>query len=108
MSQLTTPLRTCRICGLQALTEEDLVLFAKNKTSAHGHQNICVKCLHEEAKERSRTKVDDPQGSARCRICGRLLRVAESVDRGIGPVCWAKMQHNHNLEEYPKEDESDE
>jgi len=106
MSQATEPLRVCRVCGLEAHSEEDLGDFAKNKTSAYGHQNICLKCLHEETKERShRIAVDDPPGSARCRVCGRLLRVAESVDRGIGPVCWSRMQHNHNLEEYPKEAE---
>jgi len=93
MSQDIKPLRVCRVCGLEALTEDDLGTFAKNKTSAHGHQNICLKCLHEEAKERSRrTVIDDPSGSSRCRVCGRLLRVAESVDRGIGPVCWAGLE----------------
>jgi len=81
------------VCGLEALSEEGLGLFAKNKTSAHGHQNICVKCLHEEAKERShRTAADDPPGSTRCRVCGRLLTVAESVARGIGPLCWAALK----------------
>ncbi|HUW44785.1 MAG TPA: DUF6011 domain-containing protein [Dehalococcoidia bacterium] len=28
----------------------------------------------------------------RCRVCGRLLTVPESVDRGIGPVCWARLK----------------
>jgi len=26
--------------------------------------------------------------STYCRICGRLLIVQKSVERGIGPVCW--------------------
>jgi len=103
MSVETKPLRVCRVCGLEALTEEDLILFAKNKPSLHGRQNICQKCLSGEAKQRSSRTVDDPPGSTRCRICGRLLRVAESVDRGVGPICWAKMQHNHTIEDYPPE-----
>ena len=91
MTQATKPLRTCRVCGLQALTEDDLVQFAYNLPSAHGRQNICKKCLQEDSKKRSRrTATDDPPGSTRCSVCGRLLTVAESVARGIGPVCWAK------------------
>jgi len=109
MSQTTKPLRTCRVCGLEALTEEDLAPFAKNKTSSYGCQNICKRCLSEESKQRKTAeRSDDPPGSARCRVCGRLLKVAESVDRGIGPVCWARLQQNHTLEDYPEEDESDE
>jgi len=101
MSETITPLRICRVCGLEALTEEDLALFAKNKTSAHGRQNICKKCLSEEAKQRKAVDPGaDPEGSARCRVCGRLLTVPESVDRGIGPVCWSAMKHNHTLEDY--------
>jgi len=104
MSQLTKPLRVCRVCGVKAFTEDDLALFARNKTSAYGHQRICLKCLHERAKQRKTVdRGADPEGSTRCRICGRLLKVAESVDRGIGPVCWAKMHRNHDLEDYPEE-----
>ena len=64
--QLTHPLRVCRVCAIKALSEDDLALFAKNKTSAYGHQNICLKCLHEGAKERRYRPVEDPPGSARC------------------------------------------
>lgn len=28
----------------------------------------------------------------RCRICGKPLRVPLSVERGVGPVCWANIQ----------------
>lgn len=42
-------------------------------------------------------------GETRCRVCGRLLTVKESVERGIGPVCWARIQRNHTLEDYPEE-----
>lgn len=26
----------------------------------------------------------------RCAWCGRTLKVAESVERGVGPVCWSR------------------
>jgi len=29
--------------------------------------------------------------STHCRICGRLLTVPKSVERGIGPVCWSRL-----------------
>ena len=29
--------------------------------------------------------------STTCRICGRLLTVPKSVERGIGPVCWSRL-----------------
>lgn len=29
--------------------------------------------------------------STTCRICGRRLTVRESVEREIGPVCWAHL-----------------
>ena len=30
--------------------------------------------------------------STHCRICGHLLKVDKSVERGIGPVCWARLR----------------
>ncbi len=29
--------------------------------------------------------------STNCRICGRLLWVPKSVKRGIGPICWSRL-----------------
>uniref|UniRef100_A0A6M3LYZ3 Uncharacterized protein n=1 Tax=viral metagenome TaxID=1070528 RepID=A0A6M3LYZ3_9ZZZZ len=43
-------------------------------------------------------------GETRCRVCGRLLTAPLSVERGIGPVCWARLHRNHTLEDYPEED----
>ena len=28
----------------------------------------------------------------RCRVCGRWLKVLESVKRGVGPVCWKRLE----------------
>ncbi len=30
--------------------------------------------------------------STTCRVCGKPLRVPKSVERGIGPKCWAKIK----------------
>jgi len=30
--------------------------------------------------------------STTCRICGKPLKVKESVERGVGPVCWGRIQ----------------
>jgi hypothetical protein len=29
----------------------------------------------------------------RCIVCGKRLKVAESLERGIGPVCWKRVKH---------------
>jgi len=44
--------------------------------------------------------------STRCRICGRLLTNPKSVERGIGPVCWARLKAGQIKE--PEEAEADE
>lgn len=43
----------------------------------------CRRLTRDEVNERSLA-----HGSTTCMICGRRLDVPESVDRGIGPVCW--------------------
>lgn len=43
--------RKCNSCGLEATTEEQLVLFMKEKTCKHGRANLCVECN----KKRSRS-----------------------------------------------------
>ncbi|GAH09295.1 unnamed protein product, partial [marine sediment metagenome] len=37
-------LRVCIDCGLEAYTEKDLNLFAKNKNGKYGRINHCKKC----------------------------------------------------------------
>ena len=45
-------------------------------------------------------------GSVICSICHRKLRVKESVDRGIGPVCWKKYAVLPSVESMPLFEES--
>ena len=39
-----TPLKMCRVCGLEALREEDLEKFVKIKCCLHGRLNLCKEC----------------------------------------------------------------
>lgn len=37
-------LRKCKVCGLEAHTEQELELFTKNKGTLYGRENTCRKC----------------------------------------------------------------
>jgi len=37
--------------------------------------------------------------STRCRVCGHPIWAPKSVERGIGPVCWARLQEKYASEE---------
>ena len=41
-------LRTCRICGKEAVSMKCLELFVKDKTSKHGRANCCLECRRTE------------------------------------------------------------
>lgn len=77
MQQLTKPLRTCRVCGLQAHTEEDLELFVRNKPSVYGYLTLCKRCERAESKERKQRtgelteafRTRSPDGIIRCYFC---------------------------------------
>jgi len=43
-------LRVCRVCGLEAWTEEDLEQFKKDKGSRYGRDTICKKCFNEQQR----------------------------------------------------------
>lgn len=42
--QISKPLRTCRICGLEAHIEEDLEKFVKSRKYLYGRRPKCKKC----------------------------------------------------------------
>jgi len=44
MSQLVESLRTCRSCGLEAHSKEDLELFVSHKQRPQGRANLCKNC----------------------------------------------------------------
>ena len=88
------PLRTCRHCGLQAFTTEDLELFKTRTVMKHGKDNYCKSCwgLHhnkggkyydkrQEAKKRWNKQGDEPQKN-RVRIMSRYYNpVIESCTK---------------------------
>ena len=41
---MSEPLRTCNKCGVEANTEEELLLFVKVKVGSHGRAKICTIC----------------------------------------------------------------
>ncbi len=49
--QRLEPLRKCRICGLEAYTEQDLEKFTKFKRLRHGRNNLCKECHNSMRKE---------------------------------------------------------
>jgi len=56
------PLRTCRVCGLEAYTEENLKLFRVAKTKPYGRCTICKTCQTEWNKryyQNNRKKIDE-------------------------------------------------
>ena len=44
-------LRKCTECGLEATTQEQLILFINNKPSKHGKQNLCIDCKNKRSAE---------------------------------------------------------
>lgn len=50
---------------------------------------VIRKLTEEEARELS-----EQIAATTCKICGRRLTNPESVKRGVGPVCWAKMKRD--------------
>ena len=38
------PLRTCRLCGVEAKTEKQLTKFVKDKRGKHGQAQLCRRC----------------------------------------------------------------
>ena len=54
----TDALRTCKLCGVQAHTKEDLELFSKCKGSLYGRNIYCKPC-HNEYNRKHRQKHKD-------------------------------------------------
>lgn len=57
------PIRTCRDCGLEASSEEELSRFIPDKESKHGRRNLCRGCANirnqkQSPQDRARWKTD--------------------------------------------------
>lgn len=112
------PLRICRVCGLEAYTEEDLEPFVKHRNKLHGHDTICKKCHCEIEKERwwnKRGKFIEvfrersPDGLIRCYFCGEIteVEIIHSLDgdhenwspENKVPAHWGCHSSHHNTNE---------
>ena len=51
--------KKCRQCGLEALTEEDLFLFATDKDLTYGRKNFCRICHSADSVRRDRERRDN-------------------------------------------------
>ena len=60
------PMRKCKHCGLEALNEEDLELFTKEKNSKFGRTNCCIECRKEQYYTYNEMLV---QQDGVCKIC---------------------------------------
>ena len=83
--QVIEPLRVCRVCGRQAVTEEELELFCKDKSKPYGRATICKKCWNKSRRLRFRgikSKKDylrymelirDLEKPILCYVCGKEI-----------------------------------
>lgn len=68
MEASTKPLRKCRVCGLEAHSDEDLKLFAKdNHGNKLNRENFCFKCFNAYRRDLARKRKE----SGLCTHCGQ-------------------------------------
>ena len=77
-------LRTCRVCKLEAHTEEDLPQFRSRKDLPHGRNNICHKC-DQEQQDRNRTY--ETRKRSRVKIAYNITVDEYDKCMGTSPVC---------------------
>ena len=74
---LSIILRKCKECGLEAITEAELELFAKKSNSRHGRRNWCKKCINKYYR------VNGPGHAAQMRGCKKYNRTLKGRRRNI-------------------------
>ncbi len=73
----------CRKCGHQWFIQE--IPIPKDLDCP-----ICGAPIYKDGK------YVEPTGTVKCRICGKPLRVPLSVERGVGPRCWAALKRKES------------
>lgn len=82
-----TPLRKCRVCGLEAVEIEDLELFKKRTGYPHNRLTICKSCNKKQLK-----RPPDPF-LRKCRVCGLEAHEDEGLINFV----------NHKKQRYKKD-----
>lgn len=75
------PLRTCRVCGLEAFIETDLSWFVRDKRYAYGYSNRCKRCHRERMKQRKQRtnefikifRTRSPDEIIKCYFCNEKI-----------------------------------
>ena len=78
---MVEPLRVCRVCGLEAFTEEDLENFVKEKRLPYGRKAICKPCMNKYVYDRSGAKHRKNTPYLRkCIVCGLEAWTEEDLE----------------------------
>ena len=72
--QQLSPLRVCRKCGVEALTDNDLKLFKKAQKLPHGRETICKECY------RISQRVPTKPYLRKCKFCGLEAHSREDLE----------------------------
>ena len=72
---LETPLRVCRVCGLEAYMEDDLKLFKKRTGYPYDRLTICKKCVRSGLKKSSTPYI------RKCYVCGYEAHIIEELEK---------------------------
>lgn len=87
---MSEPLRKCTVCGLEAHSEEDLLLFVKNYKQKNGRGNKCKKCdakatyirmyPDRDVEAYVLRKEEKSKYLRKCRVCGLEAHSTEDLE----------------------------
>lgn len=63
-------LKKCKLCGLEAKTEQELENFVKSKNSPYERRPLCKQCAKKQYKEKHPYMKPKPTYLRKCRVCG--------------------------------------
>jgi len=91
LSLALSPLRVCKDCGKEAHSEEDLLLFKKDKKGLHGRAQLCTLCHNARSP-----KAEKKPYLRKCFVCGveattkltlHLFRKDQNMKHGRANIC---------------------
>ena len=95
---MSTPLRVCRYCGLEAKTKEGLRRFIRRSDSKHGYLNLCKQCKKRLYKENRMEQPPDKKFRLnwnhfykntfaplrKCNVCGLEVYSIKDLEKFVG------------------------